>query len=110
MPLIRKRRIWWEPVSGASSYVIYASTKQSIFDSNNFQWEATPGIVFKLVAGKNEVIIPDEWPEFPAEDGTCYIGVTSKDEVGNQSDPFVSSGLFKSTPPMAPEKGGVESL
>jgi len=110
MPLIRKRRIWWEPVSGVSSYVVYAGADQSAFDLNNFKWESTPGIISKVISGKNEVIIPDEWAEFPNGDGTYYIGISSRDEVGNQSDPFVSSGQFKFVPPPAPQKGGIENL
>ncbi|MGD0886889.1 MAG: hypothetical protein ABSA46_18765 [Thermodesulfovibrionales bacterium] len=110
MPLIRKRRIWWEPVTGISSYVVYAGAEQSAFAPKNFMWEATEGIVWKVVAEKNEVLIPDEWPEFPNGVGTYYIGITSKDDAGNQSDPFVSSGTFKFVPPPAPEKGGIEIL
>ena len=110
MPFIRKRRIWWEPVTGASGYVIYAGAEQNAFDPKNFRWEATEGIVSKVVTGKNEVLIPDEWPEFPRGEGTYYVGITSKDDVGNQSDPFVSSGVFKFIPPPAPEKGGIEIL
>jgi hypothetical protein len=110
MPLLRKRRIWWEAVQGASGYVVYAASQESLFDSGNFKWEATPGVVSRVVDGKTDIIIPDEWPEFPNGDGIRYIGVTSRDEAGNQSDPFVSSGLFKSTPPQAPVKGGIESL
>jgi len=110
MSLIRKRRIWWEAVSGVSSYVVYAGTSQNDFDPGTFSWETTPGVVFKVVFGKNEIIIPDEWPEFPAEERTYYIGITSRDDAGNQSDPFVSSGLFKFNPPPRPQKGGIESL
>ena len=106
MPFIRKRRIWWEPVEGVSSYVVYVSSDSDIF-SANFSWEATPGIVFKTITGKTELIIPDEWPEFPTEPGKYYIGITSKDEAGNQSDPFVSTGLFKFFPPASPQKGGI---
>jgi len=106
MPFIRKRRIWWEPVEGVSSYVVYVSSDNAIF-TTNFSWEATPGIVFKVIKGRTELIIPDEWPEFPTEPGTYYIGITSKDEAGNQSDPFVSTGLFKFFPPAAPQKGGI---
>ncbi len=109
MPMIRKRRIWWELVSGVTSYVVYASTDQTVFDPNNFTWESTPGIIFKVVTGKSELIIPDEWPEFPAEQGMYYIGITSRDDAENQSDPFVSSGLFKFSAPLAPSKGGVDS-
>jgi hypothetical protein len=108
MPLINKRRIWWEPVSEATSYVIYASVDKTVFNPNNFKWEATPGIIFKVVTGKTELVIPDEWPEFPMEQGMCYVGITSRDDVGNQSDPFVSSGLFRFIPPAAPSKGGIE--
>jgi len=110
MPLIRKRRIWWEPVSEASGYVIYASTDSTIFEAGRFSWESTPGIFFKSVSGKTDLIIPDEWPEFPATGGTYYIGVTSRDEVGNESDPFLSSGQFKFSAPPAPSRGGIEIL
>jgi hypothetical protein len=109
-PLILKRRIWWEPVLGASSYVVYLSKERTIFEPDNFSWETTPGIISKLVRGKTKLIIPDEWPEFPTESGTYYIGITSKDDIGNQSDPFLLSGLFKFLAPSAPLRGGIENL
>ena len=110
MPFIRKRRIWWEPVPEATSYVIYAGRDRNIFNPPNFLWEATPGIISKLISGKTELIIPDEWPEFPTEPATYYIGITSRDEVGNQSDPFLSQGVFKFKSPAPPSNGGIESL
>jgi hypothetical protein len=67
-------------------------------------------MVSKPIIGKTELIIPDEWPDFPKEPGTYYIGITSRDDVGNQSDPFLFSGLFKFPAPPAPSKGGIESL
>lgn len=109
-PLILKRRIWWEPVLGASSYVVYVSKDRTIFEPDNFLWESTPGIITKPVLGKTEVIVPDEWPEFPKEPGTYYIGIASKDELENQSDPFLLSGLFKFLAPPAPLRGGIERL
>jgi len=110
MPFIRKRRIWWESVPEATSYVVYVSKDDKIHDPARFLWEKTPGIVFKPVVGKTELIIPDEWPEFPREPGTYYIGITSRDEVGNQSVPFLLSGLFKFLAPPSPSKGGIEGL
>jgi hypothetical protein len=110
MAFIRKRRIWWESVPEATSYVVYVTQDRSKFDPNHFSWEGTPGILSKQVTGKTELIIPDDWPEFPGELGTYYIGITSKDEVGNQSDPFLSSGQFKFLPPPPPPKGGIGSL
>jgi len=109
-PLILKRRIWWEPVPGASSYVVYVSKGRTILEPASFSWETTPGIISKLVIGKAELIIPDEWPEFPAESGTYYIGITSRDDLGNQSDPFILSGPFKFVAPPVPSRGGVERL
>jgi hypothetical protein len=110
MPLIRKRRIWWEPVPEATSYFIYVSKDRDIFEPSKFSWEATPGIISKLINGKAELIIPDEWPEFPKEPATYYIGITSQDDVGNQSDPFLSQGVFKFIPPLPPSNGGIENL
>ena len=110
MPLIRKRRIWWELVPEVTNYIVYVSRDKTVFDSQNFKWGATPGIIQKGVSGKTELVIPDEWPEFPKESGICYVGVTARDEVGNESDPFLSEGLFKFIPPSSPSRGGVESL
>jgi len=110
MPLIRKRRIWWETVPGAASYMVYVSKDGTTFDSAKFLWGATPGIIYRQVTGKAELIIPDEWPEFPTEEGSYYIGITSKDDTGNESDPFLSSGQFKFIAPRPPGKGGIESL
>jgi hypothetical protein len=110
MPFIRKRRIWWEPVPEATSYVVYVSKDDRIRDPAKFLWENTPDVVSKPVIGKTELIVPDEWPEFPKEPGTYHIGITSRDDVENQSDPFLLSGLFKFLAPPSPSKGGIESL
>jgi len=110
MPLIRKRRIWWEPVPGATSYMVYVSKDDEIYDPAKFLWENTPDIVSKPVIGKTELIVPDEWPEFPKEPGIYHIGITSRDDVGNQSNLFLLSGLFKFLAPPSPSKGGIESL
>jgi len=109
MPLVRKRRIWWESVPEATSYVVYVANDRSLFDPGKFSWEATPEIISKRVTGKTELIIPDEWPEFPMKPGTYHIGITAQDEVGNQSDPFLSEGQFKFFPPPIPSRGGIES-
>jgi hypothetical protein len=109
-PLILKRRIWWEPIPEASSYVVYVSKDRTIFEPASFSWETTPGIILKLVIGKTELILPDEWPEFPIELGIYYIGITSRDNIGNQSAPLLLSGLFKFLAPSTPLRGGIEYL
>lgn len=109
-PLILKRKIWWEPVPGASSYRVYVSKDRTIFEPDHFSWERTPGIISKLVTGKTELVIPNEWPEFPTESGTYTIGITSRDDIGNQSAPLLLSGLFKFLAPPAPLRGGIEFL
>jgi hypothetical protein len=110
MPLILRRRVWWDPVPEAKGYTVYCSTEKGIFEPQNFKWQATSGVLYKEVAGKNDLIIPDEWPEFPKEPGIYYLGITAKDEVGNESDPFLSQGLFKFIPPPSPSRGGIERL
>jgi len=109
-PRVLKRRIWWESVPEASSYGVYVSKDRTLLEPDHFSWETTPGIISKLVIGKTELMIPDEWPEFPAEPGTYHIGITSRDDLGNQSDPFLLSGLFKFLAPSAPLRGGIENL
>ncbi len=109
-PLIVKRRIWWESIPEASSYRVYVSKDRTTFEPASFSWERTPGIISKLVIGKTEFVIPDEWTEFPSEPGTYYIGITSTDDVGNQSEPLLLSGLFKFFAPSAPLRGGIEYL
>ena len=107
---VLKRRIWWESVPEASSYRVYVSKDRTLLEPDHFSWETTPGIVSKTVTGKTELIIPDEWPEFPGEPGTYHIGITSRDDFGNQSDPFLLSGAFKFFAPPAPSRGGMERL
>ena len=36
MPLVLKLKVWWEPVPGASSYVVYLSDDRGIFEPDNF--------------------------------------------------------------------------
>jgi len=110
MAFIRKRRIWWEPVPKAIRYVVYISQDRSIFHPENFRWQVTSGIISKVVNGKTELILPDEWPEFPKEIGTYYIGITARDDLGNESDPLVLEGFFKFIPPTPPLNGGIEYL
>ena len=107
-PRVRKRRIWWESVPEASSYGVYVSKDRTLLEPDHFSWEATPGIISKTVVGKAELIIPDEWSEFPREPGTYHIGITSRDDLGNQSDPLLLSGAFKFLAPSAPLRGGIE--
>jgi len=109
-PLILKRHIWWEPVLEASSYVVYVSPDRTIFGPENFMREATHGVIFKVVIEKTELILPDEWPEFPMEHGIYYIGITARDELGNESDPLILEGFFKFIPPTRPFNGGIEYL
>jgi CheY-like chemotaxis protein len=109
-PWVLKRRIWWKSVPEASSYRVYVSKDRALLEPEHFSWETTPGIISRTVIGKTEVIIPDEWPEFPTEPGTYHIGITSRDDLGNQSDPFLLSGAFKFFAPPAPSRGGIERL
>jgi CheY-like chemotaxis protein len=110
MPWVLKRRIWWESVPEASSYRVYVCKDRTLLEPDHFSWETTPGIISKQVIGKTELIIPDEWPEFPKEPGTYHIGITSRDDVGNQSDPFLLSAPFKFFAPPAPLRGGIEKV
>jgi CheY-like chemotaxis protein len=109
-PWVLKRRIWWESVPEASNYEVYVSRDRTLLEPDHFSWETTPGVISKVVIGKTELIIPDEWPEFPTEPGTYHIGITSRDDLGNQSDPFLLSGAFKFFAPPAPSRGGIEYL
>jgi CheY-like chemotaxis protein len=109
-PKVLKQRIWWEAVPEVSSYGLYVSKDRTLLEPDHFSWETTPGIISKRVIGKTELIIPDEWPEFPTEPGTYHIGITSRDDLGNQSDPLLLSGLFKFLAPSAPSRGGIEYL
>jgi hypothetical protein len=110
MPAICRKRIWWEPVSGINTYVIHVWKSDPMIDPARFSWGKTPGMISKTVSGKTDLVIPDEWPEFPVQPAIYQIAVTSKDEMGNLSDPYMMSGRFKFTPPPPPPKGGIESL
>jgi hypothetical protein len=110
MPLIHKRRIWWEPVAGATGYVVYVRPDSKGTESATFSWGNTPGVISKPVVGKADVLIPDEWPEFPARPGLYHIAITSKNELENESDPLLLSGVFSFIAPASPSRGGIENL
>lgn len=110
MPLIHKRRIWWEPVAGAKEYIVYVSLEEKPIDLSVFSWEETASMISKLVVGRTELVIPDDWPEFPGQSGTYHIAITSRNEVGNQSDPLLLSGVFNFIAPICPARGGIESM
>lgn len=109
-PWVLKRRIWWEPVPEVSSYEVYVSRDRTLLEPDHFLWKTVPGVISKRVIGKTELILPDDWPDFPTEPGTYHIGITSRDDLGNQSDPFLLSGAFKFFAPPAPSRGGIERL
>ncbi len=111
MPFIRKRRIGWHPIRDAASYVLYVSKDKDLAGPDELSWQDTSGLISKPVIGKTELILPDEWPEFPVNPGIYHIAITSKDDRGNQSAPFLLLGLFtKFLAPSPPSGGGIESL
>jgi len=110
MPLIRRRRLWWDAVPEATGYVVYVRKGGDTIDQADFLWENTPGVIFRPVIGKTELIIPDDWLAFPSQPGIYHIAITAKDDLGNESDPYVLSGLFKFLAPPSPAKGGIDTL
>ncbi len=110
MPLVRKMRLCWESVPEVKRYVVYVFKDGQMFDPANFSWENTPGVISKPVIGKTELILPDEWPEFPKRPGNYNLAITSKDDLGNQSDPFLVSGFFKFLAPPPPSEAKIEIL
>jgi hypothetical protein len=81
-----------------------------MFNRENFRWEATDGMLSTVVIGKTELILPDEWPEFPKEPGAYYIGITSRDDSSNESNPLIIAGHFRFVPPPSPLNGGIAYL
>lgn len=70
-------------------------------------WELAPNPVDLLSANhdcgmKTEVIVPNEVPTFPLVDQTINIGVTSYDDLGNESDFLEGSRPFDFIAPNAP--------
>ncbi len=110
MPLVRKIRLYWESVPDVNRYVVYVFRDGQMFDPANFSWENTPGVISKSIMGKTELILPDEWPDFPKKPGNYHLAITSKDDLGNQSDPFLVSGFFKFLAPPPPSEAKIEIL
>jgi hypothetical protein len=90
--------------------VVYVGEDSEMGNPAKFSWDDTPGVISRTITGKSELIIPDEWPEFPMKPGLYHIAVTSKDDMGNQSDPLLLSGIFKFIAPPSPSKGGIETF
>lgn len=110
MPLIQKKRIWWDPVPGATAYVVYVSTEGKLINPARLSWRDTPGMISKLVVDGTELVLREDWPEFPITPGTYHIAVTARDDAGNESDPLLLIGSFSFIAPATPSKGGVDIL
>jgi len=102
MAKVIKRRISWT-ASDSPDVVKY-----------RVYWEAAPNIPSysspHVEVTKNELIIPDEVPDFPTQEGDYVIGVSAVDDVGNESDISTVTAPFDFTAPNAPENVSVESI
>jgi len=59
---------------------------------------------------KTNLILPDEAPSFPEEEGNFKIGISSVDDVGNESDIIEISFPFDFAAPDAPTNLVVEDV
>lgn len=57
---------------------------------------------------EDKVLVPDNFPGFPLRDTDYQIGVTSVDDVGNESDMTVIQHPFDFSAPSAPSQVWVE--
>jgi hypothetical protein len=99
MAKIVKRRIRWTASNSADvvNYKLYwtlqSAGNPTYTDSN-----------VAVAAGKTSVILPDEAPTFPTAAEASYLfGITSVDDVGNESDmaitPAVAIDFLAPNPP-----------
>lgn len=95
MANIKKTQISWTKSGSVDvvDYKIYYVPEGETLDYGS------PGV---LVGDVDQVVIPDDVPEFPLLDGIYQIGLTAVDDVGNESDFIVQTVPFDLVAPDAP--------
>jgi len=91
MARIQKKRIRWTPGDQAVSHRVYISQEEPTYGS--------PQSEVKMP--KTEIILPDEWPGTLLE-GDYYVGISSLDDLGNETDIVVVTTPFDFVPPGLP--------
>ncbi len=102
MAKIRKRRIRWSGSHGSKvvGYKLYWAVDEGVnYDSDCSE-----------IGNVTEVVLPDNVPSFPLVAGTIELGVTSINEVGNESDMTKLSTPFEFSAPDAPRDLVVEPI
>jgi hypothetical protein len=87
MAKVVKRRVRW--TASASTDVVGYKVYWSLEADGDPDY-GSPNVQ----VSSNQIIIPDDAPEFPEEEGVYVIGITAVDDVGNESDMVTATAPF----------------
>ena len=102
MAKLKKRILRWQASSSPQviGYKLYWSAKGDLgYESN----QATLGNV-------TEIVLPDEVDSLKPHDGPVELGITSVDELGNESDMIKLMAPYQFSVPKAPQNLRIEKL
>ena len=102
MAKLKKRKLRWHASSSPQviGYKLYWSERGDInYNSNQ-----------ALLGNVTEIVLPDDIDAFKAGDGQIEFGLTSVDELGNESDMITLKAPYQFSVPKAPQDLEMEKL
>lgn len=97
MAKINPKRLTWDPPLPESDVVghrVYVAKEGETLDYNSLSALVDMPML--------EIILPDQFPNFPLADANYNIGIAAVDDVGNESDMTLVSVPFDFAAPAAP--------
>ena len=104
MAKIIKKTLSWTP--GAAADIV--ATKLYWCSEEEVLTYDSPNVTIDMPA--TEITLPEDAPNFPLEEGNFQIGITSVDDVGNESDIAELAVPFDFAAPDAPTNLVVEDV
>ncbi len=102
MAKLKKRKLRWYTSSSPQviGYKLYWSEEGDVnYDSNH-----------ALLGNVTEIILPDDVDSFKPGDGQIEFGITSIDELGNESDMITLKAPYQFSVPKAPQDLKMEKI
>ncbi|MGB5747154.1 MAG: hypothetical protein WBM69_09250 [Desulfobacterales bacterium] len=102
MAKLKKRKLRWHASSSPQviGYKLYWAERGDV-DYNSNQ---------ALLGNVTEIVLPDDVDSFKPSDGQIEFGITSVDELGNESDMITLKAPYQFSVPKAPQNLEMEKL
>lgn len=104
MAKVISKRISWTAATTPDivAHRVYVEPEGTLIDYNSFNTTVD--------MPKTDIVVPGEFPGWPMEEGNYGVGISSVDDMGNESDITIISSPFDFSAPDAPTGVVVEDV